>query len=184
MDQGLAAVLGASVGVIGTLGTAVLTYAATRSQVRDQQRGAHLAWLRDTRMRTYTDLFTTIEQLDTALEVYEARIKAVRRKQTISAADLDSITALKQAAHAAYSRVNHQGVQVSVAGPEWLTEKFADFLEPTEGLLAKLDSLVPQEGSGPVHADYNELDALTSVTVERFNDLHHDARSVFEKPNP
>lgn len=64
MDQGLAAVLGAGVAVIGTLGTAGLTYMATRSQARDQGRVDHRQKLRDERRDAYGAFMDTTEPLD------------------------------------------------------------------------------------------------------------------------
>ena len=67
MDQGLAAVLGASVGVLGTLGTAIATYAATRRQVVDQERAARKREHRIERRDAYLDFLVATESLDRAL---------------------------------------------------------------------------------------------------------------------
>ncbi|MGP3944068.1 hypothetical protein [Streptomyces sp. 6N106] len=63
MDQGLAAVLGATVGVVGTLGTACLTYLTARHQARDQGRVAHAQTVRDERRATYLEVLTAGEIL-------------------------------------------------------------------------------------------------------------------------
>lgn len=64
MDQGLSAVLGATVGVLGTLGTASLTYAAARHQVRDQSRVDHRRLLREERQAAYLELISAHEELE------------------------------------------------------------------------------------------------------------------------
>ncbi|MET9974406.1 hypothetical protein ACFYOI_10555 [Streptomyces microflavus] len=64
MDQGVAAVSGAGVAVIGTLVTAGLTYMATRSQARDQGRVDHRQKLRDERRDAYGAFMDTTEPLD------------------------------------------------------------------------------------------------------------------------
>lgn len=53
MDQGVSAVLGASVSVLGTAGTAVLTYPAARKQAYDQGRVTHRSALRTERREVY-----------------------------------------------------------------------------------------------------------------------------------
>ncbi|GGV63027.1 hypothetical protein GCM10010277_68830 [Streptomyces longisporoflavus] len=53
--------LGAAVGVIGTLGTATLTYLATRHQVRDQGRVDHAKVLREERKAAYLDFLEAAE---------------------------------------------------------------------------------------------------------------------------
>ncbi|MGW3102902.1 hypothetical protein [Streptomyces sp. NPDC001100] len=67
MDQGLAAVLGAGVAVIGTLGTAGLTFRAARCQARDQSRADHRQKLRDERRDAYGAFMETTEPLDRAI---------------------------------------------------------------------------------------------------------------------
>lgn len=186
MDQGLAAVLGAGVGVMGTLGTAVLTYAATRGQVRDQHRVGHAQWLRDTRQRAYTEFFLSIEHFAGASTLYRRRVVDTRQQRTINAADVEALRELGKTARQAANRINHQGVQVAVAGPEWFVDIVGDFVLAIKNYLNELDGLIPEEGQGPVGTDedYATLDIFDEESNRRFNDLHHGARRVLERPSP
>ncbi|MFI8834972.1 hypothetical protein ACIGPN_28735 [Streptomyces afghaniensis] len=60
MDQGLAAVFGAAVGVIGSVVTGALTWAASRTQLRTQLREDHLRWKREVRRETYLGLLNAV----------------------------------------------------------------------------------------------------------------------------
>ncbi|MEV0372553.1 hypothetical protein AB0I10_22430 [Streptomyces sp. NPDC050636] len=66
MDQGLAAVLGAGVGVLGTLGTASLAYIAARRQAVDQGMVHHWQRVRDDRRDAYLAL---LEEAATVTDV-------------------------------------------------------------------------------------------------------------------
>ncbi|WP_180268827.1 hypothetical protein [Streptomyces sp. Ru87] len=67
MDQGISAVLGASVGVLGAVGTAVLTYLAARRQANDQGRVIHRNTLRTERREAYLAFLQAGESIDRAL---------------------------------------------------------------------------------------------------------------------
>ncbi|MET7364488.1 hypothetical protein ABZS61_01430 [Streptomyces sp. NPDC005566] len=67
MDQGLAAVLGASVGVVGTLGAAALTYIATRKQAADQGVVDFKKSLRSERREAYLAFMQAVEDLHPVL---------------------------------------------------------------------------------------------------------------------
>lgn len=63
MDQGIAAVLGAGVGITGTLGAALLGYMGARRQSRDQGRVNHALRLRDDRKEVYLAFLEEEERL-------------------------------------------------------------------------------------------------------------------------
>ncbi|MBO7938136.1 hypothetical protein JTP77_019765 [Streptomyces sp. S9] len=64
MDQGTAAVLGACVGVIGTLGTAVLTYMAARHQMREQGKIEHRKIIRAERREAYRGFLLDVSRFE------------------------------------------------------------------------------------------------------------------------
>ncbi|WP_409471927.1 hypothetical protein [Streptomyces sp. HC307] len=68
MDQGVAAVLGAAVGVVGTLGTAVFTYAATRAQTRDAGMVEHGHWLREKRLVACSAFLEALTQVQRTID--------------------------------------------------------------------------------------------------------------------
>lgn len=61
MDQGLAAVLGATVGVAGTLGASVLAYIATRRQASDQGAIDRAHKVREERREAYLNVMDTLD---------------------------------------------------------------------------------------------------------------------------
>ncbi|MFD4608042.1 hypothetical protein ACFWOT_07960 [Streptomyces sp. NPDC058440] len=67
MDQGLAAVLGASVGLAGALGAATLTYIATRKQAADQGLVEFKRSLRSERREAYLAFIRATEDLHPVL---------------------------------------------------------------------------------------------------------------------
>ncbi|MGW4623449.1 hypothetical protein [Streptomyces sp. NPDC004592] len=69
MDAGVAAVLGATVGVVGTLGTAVLTYAAARRQAQDVGAVEHGHWLRERRHERYLAFLDGLDAWDRAFDL-------------------------------------------------------------------------------------------------------------------
>ncbi|MEU2294308.1 hypothetical protein ACFY9H_28730 [Streptomyces bacillaris] len=64
MDGGLAALLGALIGVSGTVGSAWLGYHASRRQIRDGAAVAHASRLREERREAYLSYIATTEKLD------------------------------------------------------------------------------------------------------------------------
>lgn len=60
VDQGLAALLGAGIGVVGVLSTAVLTYASTRHQGRQARAAEHDRSLRAERRSTYLEFWNGV----------------------------------------------------------------------------------------------------------------------------
>ncbi|MDN3249730.1 hypothetical protein [Streptomyces sp. ZSW22] len=64
MDQAVAALCGAGIGVVGTLGASWLTYAGTRRQARDQGRVEHARQLRTERREAYLSFMEMLEPLE------------------------------------------------------------------------------------------------------------------------
>lgn len=67
MDQGIAALAGAGVGVVGSLGTALLAYLAAGRQARDRGRIEHAQKLREERRTAYRLFQRAAEPIDDAL---------------------------------------------------------------------------------------------------------------------
>ncbi|MEV0553150.1 hypothetical protein AB0I27_06780 [Streptomyces sp. NPDC050597] len=72
MDQGLTAVLGALVGVLGTLGSAWLGFHASRTQVREQAVAELSTRLREERREAYLSFVSASEQLDLVFRKFTA----------------------------------------------------------------------------------------------------------------
>ncbi|MFF3558531.1 hypothetical protein ACFYXS_00575 [Streptomyces sp. NPDC002574] len=67
MDQGLAAVFGAAVGVIGSAMTGALTWAITRTQLKTQLQADLQRWKREIRRETYLGLLNAVRAARGAL---------------------------------------------------------------------------------------------------------------------
>ncbi|MCQ8829850.1 hypothetical protein [Streptomyces malaysiensis] len=64
MDQAVAALCGAGIGVVGTVGASVLTYIGTRRQVPEQGRIEHARQLRIERREVYLAFMELLEPVD------------------------------------------------------------------------------------------------------------------------
>ncbi|MEU4998258.1 hypothetical protein [Streptomyces sp. NPDC021622] len=114
MDQGLAAVLGAGVGVLGTLGTAALTYAATRRQAMDHGRVQHWQQLRDERKETYLALLSALEDF-----MFESGEFLVALKSTPSS---ELVTESQKTAGDRLTDVYRQCQRVDISGPSSMAD--------------------------------------------------------------
>ncbi|MFC9680828.1 hypothetical protein [Streptomyces sp. NPDC056948] len=73
MDQGLAALMGAAIGVVGTTGASALAGWAGRRQVQAQQAGEHARWRRQGQRETYASFLTAVERVREHSHQSEAR---------------------------------------------------------------------------------------------------------------
>ncbi|WP_409055573.1 hypothetical protein [Streptomyces sp. SYP-A7185] len=64
MDQAVAALCGAGIGVVGTVGASWLTYVGTRRQAPDQGRIEHARQLRTERREAYLSFMELLEPMD------------------------------------------------------------------------------------------------------------------------
>ncbi|MEV5432429.1 hypothetical protein [Streptomyces sp. NPDC052701] len=118
MDQGIAAVLGAAVGVLGTLGTAVATYGAASRQARDQAKATHAQRLRDERREAYLSFLEGVTHVEKALQMIEPLVVSGDPAGINQLALSDAIGHL-QAAETAYT-LHYRKVQL--AGPAKVAE--------------------------------------------------------------
>ncbi|MBO8191383.1 hypothetical protein ITI46_06705 [Streptomyces oryzae] len=76
MDQGTAAVLGACVGMVGTLGAAVSAYVAARHQVREQGKTEHKKTIRAERREAYRGFLMEVSRFERNVDL--ARLGLIR----------------------------------------------------------------------------------------------------------
>ncbi|MGW1401052.1 hypothetical protein ACWCRF_20860 [Streptomyces sp. NPDC002405] len=81
MDQGTAAVLGACVGVAGTLGTGFLAYFAARHQIRDQAKLEHRKTVRLERREAYRDFLRHISEIERDLDLFMLKLVKLKLDQ-------------------------------------------------------------------------------------------------------
>ncbi|MEU9329495.1 hypothetical protein AB0D91_37840 [Streptomyces canus] len=78
MDAGLAAVLGAAVGAVGTGGAAIATALLNRSQARLQLRAEHVRLLRQTRQTIYARFTEALQTAHESLFAVERKLRLYR----------------------------------------------------------------------------------------------------------
>lgn len=69
MDQGLAALLGATVGVVGTVAASAISSGATRRQLEGQAKVEHSHWRRQLRREAYSAFLAPANESRTALKM-------------------------------------------------------------------------------------------------------------------
>lgn len=170
VDQGLAAVLGASVGVIGTLGTACLTYLATRQQGRVE----HGHWLREQRQRAYEEFLITYDRFAGAATALEDALLEGRAEglQDLTAALKESLDTFATARS-----------RVAVTGPAAASKsagKIATLLREVVSALKAWQDDLPSEGDASEKS--TRLHELQSRVQYAYRDFIRDVRSVLESP--
>ncbi|MCQ8835803.1 hypothetical protein [Streptomyces malaysiensis] len=116
MDQGLAAVLGAFVGVVGTTATAVFTGRYMRQQAQDQAHIDHARWRREIRQETYAAMLVPITE---ARAVAREASRALIREDTDAEVEslLGQLEELIQTIRASCARLYLEGpIEVVRAG--------------------------------------------------------------------
>jgi hypothetical protein len=126
MDAGLAAVLGAVVGAIGTGGAGITAAFLNRSQVRMQVQAEHIRFLREPRKSAY------VAYIEVCLREFE-RLTRARRFLVIAARTNDSAAEFEDEAQQCYddsseaqSQIEHLQAQVYVEGPTSVIDKAVD----------------------------------------------------------
>ena len=175
VDQGVAAILGAGVGVVGTLGTAVLTYLAARQQNRDQGSIEHDRWLRDQRQAAYAGLLAGYEELSAC---------ALRLEEALAArADKERLDSLVAELAAKTTTFDHARVRISVAGPKSASTAAGQVnvgFRRVHAALLKLREC--QDARTPTAEAKAELAAARAQVPYAYRDFTREARRVLETP--
>jgi hypothetical protein len=125
MDGGIAAVLGALVGVFGSIGSAGLGYYASRTQVREQAVVQYATRLREERRESYLSFVSAAEQLELALRKFSpGNYSSVEEIPRNASGDIDwaiigdVAREVEDAQHAMFQAV----ARVDLAGPAGVAE--------------------------------------------------------------
>ncbi|MGW8374276.1 hypothetical protein [Streptomyces sp. ODS28] len=179
MDQGTAAVLGAGVGVIGTIGSAYLGYAAARWQVRDQGRVDHGSKLREERINAYGAFLNAAQSIDDDLqEVYRQVIDFVRGEGP--APDWAAQQSRLDEIMSALEDLKRLNTRVAMAGPKAVV-KAGQLVSGS--LVARIMSLriLCDETTVPRHWE-RDHDRFGMRAYERRAQFTDEVRSVLETP--
>ncbi|WP_157847706.1 hypothetical protein [Streptomyces violens] len=110
MDQGLAALLGASVGVTGTVIASAITGWSTRQQVRAQAMAEHAQWRRQVRRDAYGAFLAPAGESRNALKVAGRAFVGER--------DTEEIDRRLQEAHDQLALAQAAWANLAIEGPE------------------------------------------------------------------
>lgn len=168
MDQGTAAVLGACVGVAGTLGTGFLAYFAARHQIRDQAKLEHRKTVRLERRESYRDFLRRISAIERDLDLF--MLKLVKLKLDEASPDawleaFDESTALSDR----LKDLQVQSTDLMLAGPlelAILTGPVIQSLDEEWQVLTKAGLAFSWEG-GDEEA-YKQARAASGGIISRF----------------
>ncbi|WP_200300702.1 hypothetical protein [Streptomyces adelaidensis] len=110
MDQGIAALLGATVGVLGTVSASAISGWSNRQQIRTQARIDHAHWRRQARRDAYSAFLTPAHEARTTL----------RQAARALIGDVDTATADQrlQAAQEHLGAVQAAWAALAIEGPE------------------------------------------------------------------
>ncbi|MFD0213445.1 hypothetical protein ACFVH9_31210 [Streptomyces hirsutus] len=124
MDSGVAAVLGATVGAIGTGGAAVVAAMLARSQVRMQIRAEHRRSLRDPRKAAYVAFAECWRnRLELTSNAWiELQLAADRRGEPELEGLLRAAYAYREEADSLSTALEHAQAVIYVEGPRAVTE--------------------------------------------------------------
>ncbi|WP_208032751.1 hypothetical protein [Streptomyces cyanogenus] len=162
MDQGVAAVLGASVGVVGALGAATLTYIATRKQAVDQGVVDFRKSLRSERREAYLAFMQAVEGLHPVLVALGWHGEITAAESPLSRAE--QISTLRSLVR----DLCRLQAQIDLVGPTEVERAAVEVW----GRIADLRSAVEREPT-PSH------DGSRPAGVDLILDSLEDARSAF-----
>ncbi|MFE1188988.1 hypothetical protein [[Kitasatospora] papulosa] len=116
MDQGTAAVLGASVGVAGTLGTGFLAYLAARHQIRDQAKLDHRKTIRSERREAYRDFLRRVSEIERDIDLFMLKIVKLQLDGSPPSEWIDTFS-VSTALSDDLKNLNAQSTDLLLAGP-------------------------------------------------------------------
>ncbi|MEE1829489.1 hypothetical protein [Streptomyces sp. SP17KL33] len=110
MDQGIAALLGAAVGVLGTVSASAISGWSSRQQIRTQSIVDHAQWRRQARRDAYSAFLAPAHETRNSLK------RAARA--LIDDADVEVAHHQLQAAHDSLGEVQGAWAALAIEGPE------------------------------------------------------------------
>ncbi|MGC4907080.1 hypothetical protein ACLQ2J_15290 [Streptomyces cyaneofuscatus] len=182
MDGGLAAVLGAFVGVSGTIGSAWLGYHASRTQVREQASIAHVTRLREERREAYLSFISTTEHLEVLLRKFNpedySSVGDVPRTESGEIdwnAIKDFSQGLQEVQHSMYQSVS----RVDLAGPSVVAKHCGYSWLHVLALRDMVESAVSREEMNPRTLDQLKLEV--SAFHNWRNEFMREAQEALQK---
>jgi hypothetical protein len=151
MDAGLAAVLGATVGAVGTGGAAIVAALLTRSQTRSQLSAEYARFIREPRKTAYTAYAEAVLRDHNLLS--EAGVFLAMAAEEEGARKAEHITQARAAYETVASNdadLEHRYAQVAVEGPRTITSitvKLSAALTKFRGSVMTCLHALEQQGS-------------------------------------
>lgn len=132
MDQGIAAVLGAGVGIVGTLGTAFLTYAGARHQTRDQGRIDHQRSVRNERMAAYEAFFESLTEHERRMSDTQAALSQDARQEGDTDGRWERSDERLELVDSGLDELRLRQIKVIIAGPAAVSDSLASLMHVLE----------------------------------------------------
>ncbi|GEB51845.1 hypothetical protein [Streptomyces cacaoi] len=178
MDQGLAAVLGAGVGVLGTLGTAAVTYAAARRQTLDQGKVDDTKAIRGERRDAYLAFIEAAEPVDFVLHslAHSDEVPGSCERPPNTAVLNEMVEDIDSAVHALYKAQ----ARIDLVGPSSVVSEAVNVWGAARDLRSFLQAVLRGDVAPDVYAQALET-AVDAVEKAR-DDFGRAARDVISTP--
>ncbi|MFJ2198992.1 hypothetical protein [Streptomyces violaceusniger] len=165
MDQGIAAVLGAGVGVLGTLGTAALTHMAARRQTLDNGKVQHWQKMRDERKETYLSFLSAVEDFQAEVSGFHASLLPPEAES-----NTPPISGSRKAAGDCLTKLYGQCNRVGLAGPTPMADQARAVRTTATSAFATLENLRRDGGEWSYDAirDYNQKSSALLEQQRKF----------------
>ncbi|GAA4991787.1 hypothetical protein [Streptomyces hyderabadensis] len=173
MDAGLAAVLGAAVGAVGTGGAGVIAALLARSQARSQILAEHVRLIREPRKATYVAFVEACreehDRLDNACQLLDLHLNspivAVREERYEGARNLyDASTEARRA-------LKHLEAQVYIEGPPSVISAAVDLSASLTDFRHEVLDVMAPDASGTIEA----MEAARTASYEKYLDFLYRA---------
>ncbi|MGW2292710.1 hypothetical protein [Streptomyces phaeochromogenes] len=163
MDQGLAAVLGAAVGIVGTLGTGTLGYLAARRQASDQGCIDHAHQLRADRREAYLALLQALKPVH---EIVNVVVEELRERGIEYEPNWEELGRVADLASSAEKSVAAAAQTVELYGPFEASNSAACISSTFEELEALIGKVVLRADSADLRRISPVLNQLARHRVE------------------
>ncbi|MCX5247825.1 hypothetical protein OG895_21865 [Streptomyces sp. NBC_00201] len=159
MDQGVAAVLGAAVGVVGAMGAATVTYFGVRHQAAVTAESEHRRTIRTERVEAFAAFIESVQGAHDAL--IDARVQLLDLGSAPDVTEMveEAQSALEhlRAAKSAIGTATKWQAKILVLGPQGLVESSHNVLQALRARLSVLGRVMPGMINGVVStADWQE----------------------------
>lgn len=184
MDQGVAAVLGAGVGVLGALGTAVLTYVGLRHQTASTAANQHRQTVRTERVEAFSAFIEAVQSADSSLMDAHIMLDGISEveDETERLEDAESALEHVEAAKEAMAVARKCYAKILILGPQGLVGSSHEVLQLTHSRISSLSRAAPSmiNSTGHPNAWLEQYDSQSQLWGGRLGTFTARAAHVLE----